>query len=189
MTIIIIRVLFSHRRIRAKDVGYPLHWCTWIHTAFKLKEENEPLVGLSNGYIETNSKMINVLHLNAMFEYSFLWFTYISLPRTLIQGRIGWLNTTMHTRYSRILCVEHLAQRKHIRDAADTETNCNKYTYIYSGYLIYYLRHWGRYRVSVAVVVVAVVPSVIAVIPIKNTAMTRRCTGDCSASSVVLVIN
>lgn len=94
MTIIIIRVLFSHRRIRAKDVGYPLHWCTWIHTAFKLEEENEPLVGLSNGYIETNSKMINVLHLNAMFEYSFLWFTYISLPRTLIQGRIGLLNTT-----------------------------------------------------------------------------------------------
>lgn len=186
MTIIIIRVLFSHRRIRAKDVGYPLHWCTWIHTAFKLKEENEPLVGLSNGYIETNSKMINVLHLNAMFEYSFLWFTYISLPRTLIQGRIGWLNTTMHTRYSRILCVEHLSLKGNI--SAMLLIPKLIAINIYSGYLIYYLRHWGRYRVSVAVVV-AVVPSVIAVIPIKNTAMTRRCTGDCSASSVVLVIN
>lgn len=50
---------------------------------------------------------------------------------------------------SRMLCSRSKSKETHIRAMAlirgERETNCNKY---YSEYLIYYLRHWGQYRIS-----------------------------------------
>lgn len=61
----------------------------------------------------------------------------------LQQRRHAWEMNSVH--------VIVVASRKHIRDTQAQwirsvgETNCNKY---YSGCLIYYLRHWGKYQIS-----------------------------------------